>query len=505
MLFFNEDWMNFLRNQYVMDVDVSVDDIRNFIYLYKDTQITDFVLNVNGTLSMFPSKILESFADKYLATEENGIPVDYKDTFVKKAYEIFVEKNIDLPAVMFETLREIGIKPWVSIRWNDVHGNCEKTHVLKSSMVEKFPQYRVSAHREPRGYYDKTFDFSHAEVRTAMLGYIDEVLDRYDVDGLELDMMREAFFVQFGQEAKGFPVMKKLTEDIYAIVKKYEKKYGHEIKMSAIVPSNPNLLIERGLNVIDFADLLDYIIIIGRYETTDTDMPIELWKQLLRDKDVKLGCGQQCLYAPYRGYRDYRPPVTSVKMAYGQAAANLSRGGDFVYLYNYMETFFHLDPEISPWDRFFYEKSINNDLNHREIFENIGEMETILRQERSHVVTYCDFATYNVGAWCRLPVYFKEESEFERIKIPVGKIPDGARVRLILGFKEEEKLTGQDLSVYVNSTQAPFVEKTRIEPKIFEYNCYVFDIKGEYQDVMYAEIKTDKRCMLEHVEIEVKP
>lgn len=49
------------------------------------------------------------------------------------------------------------------------------------------------------------------------------------------------------------------------------------------------------------------------------------------------------------------------------------------------------------------------------------------------------------------------------------------------------------------------MEKTRIEPKIFEYNCYVFDIKGEYQDVMYAEIKTDKRCMLEHVEIEVKP
>ena len=117
-LMFNEDWMHFIWSRFTRDIDVTEQVIKDFIYQYKDTQITDFAMNVNGTVSTFPSKIRQSFCDKYLATQENGIKVDYKNTHAKKAYEIFVEKKLDFYQIWIDTLNEIAA--WIV---NDTFSN----------------------------------------------------------------------------------------------------------------------------------------------------------------------------------------------------------------------------------------------------------------------------------------------------------------------------------------------------------------------------------------------
>ncbi len=60
-------------------------------------------MNINGTVSTAPSEVLETFADKFLATEENGIKVDYTDiekTYIESSiykdscYVFSVEENL---------------------------------------------------------------------------------------------------------------------------------------------------------------------------------------------------------------------------------------------------------------------------------------------------------------------------------------------------------------------------------------------------------------------------
>ena len=495
MLFYNEDWMHFLWTRYNAGIEVTEENLREYIYSFKGTQVTDFTMNVNGTISTAPSKVFETFADKYLAKEENGIPVDFTDTLAKWAYSL-QERNIDMYAVWTKTLKEIGINPWISVRFNDCHGNTEKTEFRKSSYVEAHPELHLAARRKGDGYFDRCFDYGKEEVRSRMLAYIEEMLSRYDVYGLELDMMRDLFIFSYGFEKKNRPIMKKFFEDIYALLQKYGEKYGHKIKLAITMAATPDVCLEKGLNILDIADKLDCITLIGRWATTDTNMPFELWKMLLRGYDVKIGGGQQLLCRPYA--RAGIPPITTVKAAFGQAIANLDCGSDYVYLYNYMDmaTF---EGELSEWT---YPESIRNDENRPLIFNNIGKKETLLKQSRSHVVTYNDFPAYLNMMKTLLPLKFSQHSGYQPIKINVGEIPENAKVRLILGINGEE-IAPADISVYANSAKCEFDGMVKLHKNIYDKPCYSFEIIENRFETVIAEVRIQKECMLEYVEIEV--
>ena len=95
MLFYNEDWIHFLQTRYRAGIPASEEALREYIYSFKGTQVTDFAINVNGTVSTAESNVLETYADRYLLTEEHGDKVDYSDTVAKYAYELR-EKGIDM-------------------------------------------------------------------------------------------------------------------------------------------------------------------------------------------------------------------------------------------------------------------------------------------------------------------------------------------------------------------------------------------------------------------------
>ena len=111
-------------------------------------------------MSTSPSKILETWIDKYNAKEENGIPVDYKATRAARVYDLYVRQGLDMYAIWSETCKEIGINPWLSIRMNDVHFNMEQTVLVKSSQVEKYSKEWISAHRTPMAYFDKKTEYT---------------------------------------------------------------------------------------------------------------------------------------------------------------------------------------------------------------------------------------------------------------------------------------------------------------------------------------------------------
>ena len=57
------------------------------------------------------------------------------------------------------------------------------------------------------GYFAACLDYARPEVRDYYMALIQETLDRYDIDGLELDFMREPYVFSADKEREGAPIL----------------------------------------------------------------------------------------------------------------------------------------------------------------------------------------------------------------------------------------------------------------------------------------------------------
>ena len=487
-LMFNEDWIHFIWTRYERKIAVNETALRDFIYQYKDTQVTDFVMNVNGTVSTYPSRTRENFCDKYLATEENGIAVDYRHTFAQKAYEIFIEKKLDMYQIWIDAAREIGIRPWISIRMNDCHGNELDTDLRKSRYVSDHPELWRIRHRQTDGYYDGTLDFSLEKVREDLLAYIEETLNRYRPDGLELDFTREALLFRPGYEQEGMEILHGLLFQIKGLC----QKYG-DIPINVLVNGSPQSCLELGLDPAHWAanQRIDSLVLLPRWKTINTDYEIGLWQRLLNGH-ASLGGGQQLLIRPEKAAKNV---MSNLEMAFGQAAANLYNGCDFVYLYN------HMDLTESGLNNVNHSTSIRQPENLKKILQNTGDYETAAAQKRSHVLTYDDYAPYWKETTSRLPVKFCGDHYWKSIKIATGGIGCDETAYLILGF--DKRMESEKIQVYVNCARAEFSGYGGLDPNITALFGHVFAINKETKIDGYGiiELRVCEVAVLGYAEI----
>ncbi len=458
-VFLNEDWLHYIWTR--QEEDVCEKDMKSFIEQYRNTTITDFLFNINGTVSTSPSNILETWTDKYLAKEENGVKVDYTDTWAKRAYDIYNVKGIDMYSVFIETCKEIGINPWLSFRMNDAHCNMKKTDIRKSSQVEKNADKWISAHRAAVGYFDRCFDYSYSEVRNTMLNYIEEQLKKYDVYGIELDFTREPFCFACGEEDDGIEIINAFMADVKKIVDEIGKSRGKHIYMCVLGQDNPVSALKTGFDFSTMAKkgLIDFFVASPRWHTINNDIPIELWKDLLGDK-VKFGCSQGLLLSTFGEV--YK--MVDVATDMGQTASNVCRGCDIVYLYN------HFDNIENGLDDLFHKDAFRTEKNIRYIYENIGKVDEYEKWERRVPITYDDFCALNEKISSRLPV----TSKFEQFRLPSGRIDTERKIYIHLVLKE--KIDGESISLYANGKKAEYRKDIKDEIVFADGNVYTFTI-----------------------------
>lgn len=363
-VFFNEDWEHFWHTRYERGIKVNEEVLREFVFQYKDTSITDFSLNINGSTSSVPTKYMDTWGAKYLKKQENGETVDYSDTFAALWYDVFVRQGLDAYQIWIDTLKEIGIRSWLSIRMNDCHFNWAKAALLKAEEVEKHPDWWIAKYRSADGYFDKCFDYTVPEVRERIFGYIQEQLERYDVYGIEVDFTREPYCFSYGQSNR--EMLLSFMEKIKKLALEIGKKREKEIKISILCQADPIKAYHNGFDLSEIAKrgLVDVVIASPRWHSTNTDIPVEIWKKLLGAK-VSFGCMQQLLVKPSYFSKAY---ATDIDMAFGQAAANVARGADCIYLYNYM------DKRLAMLDELNHSTSIiNDDKVLLELLKEIGD------------------------------------------------------------------------------------------------------------------------------------
>lgn len=496
---FNEDWMHFLWTRYENQIEITEDVVREFIHQYRNTDITDFAMNVNGTVASFDSAVYESFCDKYLKTQENGKPVCYRDTFAAAAYDAYKVKGLDIYKLWIEALREINIRPWASIRLNDCHYNGCQAHLVKSEFVERHPDlWRVTG-KQADGYFDKCFNFLLPQVRNRVLEFIKEVLTRYDVDGLELDFSREMLCFPVGMEAQGRTVMNRFVQDISDMVIDFAQERQHKIRLSALVADSPSVNYQMGLDVYNWIQegIFDAIVPIIRWETIYYEMPIEEWKAIASGTQVKIGAGQQLLVQPYQGCKHW---ISTPEMAFGQAYANLAKGADFIYLYNYM------DMRESGLLDVSHPHDIRDQEHIDHVLKNIGTAEKLKKQERCYVLTYTDMACYWEKANCRLPIRFSSDGQSEYIKISTGYIAEQEEAFLVLGISCDGAIEPDDIVVYCNGVKTVYNGEYDLIKEFHEAGMvlYQFQITNT-DDSTYKvfQIYSRKPCTVCHAQVVV--
>ena len=86
----------------------TVEDINAYVDYFLGTDITDFSMTLNGTISVSPSKIFETYADKYEQKELFGKTVNFKDSFARTYYHVQRVLGVNHFQIWIDRLRAGG-------------------------------------------------------------------------------------------------------------------------------------------------------------------------------------------------------------------------------------------------------------------------------------------------------------------------------------------------------------------------------------------------------------
>ena len=405
------------------------EDLYPFVDIYADTQITDVLFNNFCQFSLTPSKVFSSSSDIYLRTVENGIPVDHKDRH-KGIHKLLTEYGLDAYGIWIDRCRQVGLKPWMTVRMNDCHCPDEETCFLRSDFFYEAKEkgYNIGS---KYGYYRYCFDYSYPEVRQKMLDYMKEQLDRYDVDGLELDFQREIYSFDYLENPNCAPIMTDFIREVKRIVTAAEKKWGHKIEISTRLMRDIDQNIVFGYDARAWAKecLVDSITPTPRWETCDSDMPLKKWKEELPTIDIYAGHEAGTLNV-FTGHE------TSVTLGY--AANYLSDGVDGINLYNHFR-----DPRVSPKER----------QTEDDIFNVCASLDTISKYPLRHILTYQD--VFPIGGERFKPLPIELCGNTKELSIKTSVLSAEKSLTLVLGLSEGDI---NDLSVSIDSVALPEFE-----------------------------------------------
>lgn len=425
---------------------------------YENTPLTDFLMNVNAILSFYPSKTLENCLDKYNKEIENGKTVDFKSTSLRYAHEWYVRWEIDIFEVWIARLREIGVTPWISLRMNDAH-HVQENYMDKSSQILSdwfyaHPEYRRVRHRPQRmqdGYYFyNTRDYAADAVRRQMLEYMEETLERYDVDGVELDWMREIFAFQIGGEYEGIEIINQFMRDVKAIVTRFEQKRGHKISIAVRLCASPETALYIGFDAATWAKegLVDTIIPSPRFDTSDPDMPIELWQRLLAPYNAsvvpcaELMCNERLISWEQAEKRINHTPETLAGLAAGYYAAGVEK----LYLFNYL---FVSETALHPF--------VEN-LRDAEHYIKFLKSASGMPMKRRHLIGFRDMLPFWEKPFIQLPRRCAGDEGYEPFRLRTGKAFPNASAVLILRITSEQPVCAKNIDAYLNSVSLDFLK-----------------------------------------------
>jgi hypothetical protein len=361
---------------------------------------------------------------KYLP--KDGVPLTRKrlDSAKKLA-----DLGINFHQGAINRCRKHGISAWISVRMNDLH-DCD---LPDSPLLSTFYKEHRDWARVPyaSGWRDRALDWAQPKVREHYLKFIREILEIYDLDGLELDWMRFGYFFKVGHELEGGKILTEFIRQVRQEIAKAAKRLRHPVRLGVRVPSTPETARNLGLDGVAWAQakLIDLLVVTPFWATSEFNMPMKTWRRLLEGTDVLLAGGLEVLYRPM-------PATKSIDMTPAQAAgaamAALAGGADLVYLFNYF-------PESKPWPAEQFNETLRA----------MRDKDSLNRLARCHAITYRDVRSPGEPADDLLPATGNQCA----FQLQTGPKPTRRKVEVLLELEASKGTELSPPSVRVNGVQ----------------------------------------------------
>ena len=242
------------------------------------------------------------------------IPTDarrFAHSYVQQCRRLWAEGTDDLELVVREGHKH-GLEVFASIRMNDTHFRGDTAIIEWCRFNREHPEFNLDGPRSE-------FDYAHPEVRDWRFSHIQELAQKWDIDGIELDFNR--FPVYFKEPAaEKAPFMTDLMGRVRATLDKAGQRRGRPILLAVRPLETFEMSLSVGLDVREWLarGWIDLLIAGGGYMSMD--LPIEEIVQTAHD----VGCPvYACINYP-----------RSEAYLRGWAANAYPKGVDGLYLFN---------------------------------------------------------------------------------------------------------------------------------------------------------------------------
>ena len=318
--------------------------MRDYIKKQLDAGVDIVFLNVCYRRSLIPSEVFDSYMYN-IETDENGFAVRDKNGETIKTLSPVVDPEtkyfrafttcarrlyqdgIDVFEFLVDEIKKSNAKVYFSLRMND--GHCTSNPSINSTFAMK---------NNGANTIDKNgveLDYSLKVVQNYFTEYIKELLNKYDVDGIELDWIRHPKILPESKRSD-LSIMTNYMKNIRKLLDGKNKNLGLAVR----VLTNEKDNITNGVDVSGWvADgCVNLVTIENFYIPTNFEMPISSWRESISKRNVNnnpylLLCGSDWAVScvPYYNF------TMSPALVRGFANECLNKGADGVYLFNFFE------------------------------------------------------------------------------------------------------------------------------------------------------------------------
>ena len=403
--------------------------LRQGVDQYEGTGVTHIFWNVNYQRVGYRSDVWPSYWDDP-DPEKNvtGWPRSY--------YELHKLGIDDAFAIVIPRCRERGLSPWISLRMNDHHYTSDPTRV--SRLFFEHPELRTNGGKG-------LFNYARQEVREHYLKLVAEVLQRYDVDGLELDWIRTPSNFNPDEIEGGREILTDFVRAVRRQTQAAAKRLGHPVQVAVRVTVTPEFAFGMGFDAVGWAreKLVDMIIPSDWWDGY-ADAPVEDWRaQIGSDaRNCRIVPGTACTYAcTKKGFM----MMHNLPAMRGFAASVLDRGADGIYLFNHFQSVSMNIRSRTP------EGKMTNDCTLADLLRAAGDLPGATNNPRLHALGMHDRFPDKSKYRPALPATIVLQKPVT-FKIHTGPKPAAGRCVVHVGLDKSDDLAAAKLAVRLNGS-----------------------------------------------------
>lgn len=402
---------------------------------YEGTGVSHVFWNVNYQRVAYRSAVWPSYWD---------VPDPEKNVteWPRSYYELHKLGIDDVFAIVIPRCRERGVSPWISMRMNDHHYTGDFSRV--SPLFFEHPELRT---RGGKGL----FNYAKQEVREHYLKLSAEVLQRYDLDGLELDWIRTAPVFNDNEIETGREILTDFVRTVRGQTQAAAKRLGHPVQLAVRVPAKPEFSRGLGYDAVGWAreGLVD-MIIPSDYWNGFADLPVEEWRAQIGSD------APRCQIVPFtattyactkKGFMMSR----NLAAMRGFAASMLDRGADGIYFFN---NFQQVDSTVRL--RTPAGESVI-DCRVADLLRAASDLQGATANARVHAVSIYETLPPKSSYRQTLPAEISSQKPLT-LKLHTGPKPTTGRYVIRVGLDKSDDLASMKLAVQLNGTACRAIE-----------------------------------------------